>query len=331
MRASLSLFLFSAVVLVGCGGPSQVGPTTPQTSPQPAAGPRLAGTVPIPPGNDAFGPAFARDGASVAFAAGGQLYRFEPATLAKIDARPIKTVPKLSGTAIVLHGVQQGDAAIDLADATRVVIAVPAGYDCGEASFSADAARLSRNCSTKDEENFVFVQDARTGATIAELRELVTAAPVRAGEITDSGNFVFWTSRASGAFEEIKSKVIGPTMSSHSAMSPDERFVFTVSDKGWMPDDRTPAQMIDPKNGQTRYTLPFDIDRVHFSPDSRRFAAVHLNEERHVTAVTLHRTDDGAVLGQLGDREVELIVFSPDAKELLVRGGGVLKLYVGIP
>jgi hypothetical protein len=267
----------------------------------------------------------------VAFAAGGQLYRFEPATLAKIEARPIKTVPRLGAAAIVLHGAQGGDAAIELADAARIVVAVPPGYDCGEASFSADAARLSRNCSTKTEEHLVLVQDARTGAVIAELRELQTAAPVRAGEITDSGNFVFWMSRASGAFEEIKSKVIGPALSSRAAMSPDESVVFTVSDKNWMPDDRTPAQVIDPKTGRTRYTLPFDIDRVHFSPDSRRFAAVHLDEDRNVTAVTLHRTDDGAVVGRLGDREVELVVFSPDAKELIVRGGGVLKLYVGIP
>jgi hypothetical protein len=328
MRASLSLLLLSAVVGSGCGGPARVGPPPP---PGPPPGPRLAGTVPIPPGADAFGPGFALDGSSVVFVAGGQLYRFEPATLAKIDVRPLETVPKLGAAAIVLRGTQLGDAAIDLANVARIVVAVPPGYDCGEASFSADAARLSRNCSTKSEEHLVLVQDARTGAVIAELRELQTAAPVRAGEITDSGNFVFWWARASGAFEEIKSKVIGPTLSSHSMMSPDERAVFTVSDKDWMPDDRTPARVIDPKTGQTRYTLPFDIDRVFFSPDSRRFAAVHLGEDRNVTAVTLHRTDDGAEVGRLGDREVELVVFSPDGKELLVRGGGALKLYIGIP
>lgn len=329
MRASLSLLLLSAVVGSACGGSAHVGPA-PQPPPQQAPGPRLAGTVPIPPGEPAFGPAFARDGASVVFAAGGQVYRFEPATLAKIDARPLTTVPKLGAAAIVLHGTTAGDAAIELAEAARVVVAVPKGYDCSEAAFSADAARLSRNCSTKTEEHLVLVQDARTGAVIAELRELETAAPVRSGEITDSGNFVFWMSRASGAFEEIKSKVVGPAVSSHSAMSPDERSVFTVSDKNWMPDDRTPAQMLDPKTGRTRYTLPFDIDRVFFSPDSRRFAAVHLDEDRNVTAVTLHRTDDGAEIGRLPDREVELVVFSPDAKALVVRGGGVMKLYVDI-
>jgi len=176
------------------------------------------------------------------------------------------------------------------------------------------------------------VQDARTGAVIAELGEFQTAAPVRSAAIIDSGRFVFWWARASGAFEEIASKVTGPMTSSHSTMSPDERALFTVADKDWMPDDRTPARVLDPRNGSTRYTLPFDVDRVYFSPDGARFAAVHLSvPERAVTALTIHRTDDGAIVGTLAEREVELVAFSPDARALVVRGVGALKLYVGIP
>jgi hypothetical protein len=293
----------------------------------------LAGVAQLPAGGEVFGPAFTRDGGSVQLAAGGQLLRFHPRTLAPLGARPLGKTPRLGGPAVVLRARPGSDAAVELATAAQVVVEAPPGYQCGEPAFSADASRLSRSCIIGGTEDRVIVQDARTGAVIAELAEFHTAAPVRAGAITESGRFVFWWSRASGAFEEIASKVVGPTLSSRAVMAPDERVVFTVTDKDWMPDDRTPAQVLDAGSGQVRYTLPLDIDRVYFSPDSRRFVAIHVGvgEDRKVTDVTVHRTGDGVVVARLPDREVELAAFSPDAREVVIRGGGAMRLYSGIP
>jgi hypothetical protein len=328
MRTRLPLL--AAVGLLACGGSPR--PTPPPPPPPPPSGPTLAGTAPIAAVDEVYGPAFSRDGAAVLLATAGQLYRFDARTLAKIDARPLGTAPRLGAEAVVLHRGEGSDLAVDVAAAARIDVAVPQGYECGDPSFSADASRLARNCTTTSEQ-LAIVQDARTGATIAKLvPQLASAAPVREGEIIDSGNFVFWRARADGAFQEIKSKVTGPMFSSHSTMSPDERALFTVVDKDWYPDDRSPARMLDPRNGSTRYTLPYDIDRVYFSPDSQRFAAVHLSdEERAVTSITLHRTDDGAVVGKLDEHAAALVAFSPDARALALRGESTLKLYVGIP
>ncbi|CAN5410338.1 hypothetical protein BH09MYX1_BH09MYX1_16970 [soil metagenome] len=296
---------------------------------------KLAATIPLPPGADVFGPAFARDGSSVVLFAGNQLHRFDAATLAKRDSRPVTKAPRLGpnvATFAILHGANGGDAAFDLATASRIVVDVPKGYECNSGeSFSDDGTLLARNCVTKADE-LVIVQDARTGALVVKLTEFQTAAPVRGGRITGSGNFVLWSARASGAFEEIKSKVTGPMMSSHSTMAPDESALFTVVDKNWLTDDKSPAQILDPKTGRAKYTLPFDVDRVYFSPDGRRFAAVRQSMADHkITAVTVHRTADGAVVASLPDRDVDVIAFSPDGHELLVRGGGNVKLYVDVP
>lgn len=326
-----TLLPLAAACLLACGGTPRTGagPGGPSTDP-PGTGPKLAGTVQFS-GEGVFGPAFSSDGASILFAVGGKLHRYDAKTLAEQEARPITAKPRLEGPAIVLRGREGGDAAIELAAAARIEVAAPAGYECEGRAFSADASWQSRTCVVKDQDGVVVVQDTRTGKVIAELIELVTAAPVRSGEITETGRFVFWSSRASGAFEEIATKVIGPVLSSHSVMSPDERVVFTVSDKNWMPDDRTLAQVIDPKTGRTLYTLPFDIDRVDFSPNSQRFAAIHRGEDREISEVTLHRTGDGSAAGKLGDRDVEIVAFSPDARSFVVRGAGALRLYTGVP
>lgn len=327
-----SLLSLAAACLLACGGPPRTAPAPGGHGPtaSSSAGPTLAGKIPIAADDEVFGPAFSPDGASVLLAAAGRLYRYDPKTLAELDARPIATTPRLRGAAVVLRGARADDAAFEAATGAQIVVEAPPGYECEGTAFSADAARLSRNCRVGDDE-MVVIQDARTGAVITQLSEFRTAAPVRAGAITDSGNFVFWWARASGGFEDIARKGTGPVLSSHSVMSPDGRAVFTVSDKDWMPDDRTPARVLDPKSWRTTYTLPFDIDRVYFSPDSRRFAAVHLGDDREVTAVTIHDTADGALVGRLGDRDVELIAFSPDARSLVVRGGGALRLYTDIP
>lgn len=321
------LLVLAASGLLGCAGAPRGG-TGSTSPPPPATGAQLVAAAQLPAG-DAYGPAFAPDG-PVLLAVGDRLLRFDPRTLARQDERPLTAVPRRGGAAVVLHGAQ-GDAAIEPAAAARIEVAAPAGYDCAAPAFSAGALRLSRNCTAGDSDTKVVVQDASTGAVIAELAEFSPAGPVRAGAITESGNFVFWWSRASGAFEEIASKVTGPMTSSRAVMSPDERALFTVSDKNWMPDDRSPAEVLDPANGKARYTLPYDIDRVAFSPDGQRFAAVHVGEDRKVRSVTVHRTADGALVATLDERAADAIAFSADGHALALRGGGALRLYVGVP
>jgi len=167
--------------------------------------------------------------------------------------------------------VPVGDEAFDIASQTAHSPSAPQG-ECGAKRFSADGSRMSVDCISDDA---VYVFDTRTGARIGVFKEFQTAAPVRGGAITPSGNFVFWASRASGAFEEIKSHVTGPVMSSHSVMAPDEHAIFTTTDRNWIPGETSPASMINPKNGRMLFTLPIDVDTVFFSPSGRYFAARH--------------------------------------------------------
>src|SRR5262245_15842529 len=123
------LALLAAPWLGACGGSPQAPPIKEATPERPAAGtkleaatpdrlvagPRLVATIPIPPGDGAFGPAFSPDGASVLFAVGDRLHRFDPRTLAEVEVRPTGTVPHLGAAAVVLHGVEGTDAAFDLA------------------------------------------------------------------------------------------------------------------------------------------------------------------------------------------------------------------------
>ena len=150
--------------------------------------------------------------------------------------------------------------------------ALPKNLECEDVAYSADGSRMSAYCRP---EELVHVYDTRNGAELATFDELHTAAPVRSGRITASGNFVFWTSRASGAFEEVKSHVTGPAMSSRSLMSADETMLFTTVDKGWYTDDTSPARILDPKNGRTIWTLGDDVDRAAFSDAGGLFALHH--------------------------------------------------------
>lgn len=343
MRTLVGSFL---VAMVGCAAhpaisnapPVAVASSTPSATPAPSASftPAPSASTPAPPaaafkraasfslpaGTGVLGPAFTTDGKQLVFAVAGKLHRLDGEKLTAIDARVVGKAPRVTGTPIVLQG-----AAFDVATAARFVLPVPKGYTCEGDSFSADGSKVAWNCNTPQKE-FVLVQDARTGATVAELDEFQTAAPVRGGEITASGNFVFWSARASGAFEEIKSKVTGPVVSSHSTMAPDERALFTVNDRNWMPDDRTPAKVLDPKTGRTKYVLSWDIERVDFSPDSSRFAALHApKDDRRITHVTVHRTDDGEKLADLPIEDAELVAFTPDARAFVVRAKGSLTLW----
>jgi hypothetical protein len=264
----------------------------------------------------------------VIWLAGATVHRYEPTALATVDARPVSRITRMTTPLLVLHGGGT-DVALDVTSAARLVLDAPKGFQCEGESLSADATRLARNCTTNTDE-VVVVQDTKTGALVGTFKEFQTAAPVRSGTITASGNFIQWVARASGAFEEIKSKVTGPAVSSHSAMAPDESVLFTVSDKNWMPDDRTPAQMLDPKTGRPKYALPWDVDRVWFSPDAKRFAALHVRDAKG-TSITVHRTDDGSVVANLAERAADGVVFSPDAHRLIVRAGRTLKLWADVP
>jgi hypothetical protein len=345
-----------ATTALACGGSSApVGSGSAATS-APAAGSgarpasrapatlRLAGVAPLPgapaagPLSDAaraaaFGPGFTPDGASVVMVAGDALHRYAVPTLAASAGRRLAPTRALAGPATVLPGLAAGDAAIDAAAGARLRVPPPPGLECEPPALSATAARLSRVCAGPDDA-VVIVQEARSGAVLARLTGPPTAAPVRAGEITASGTFVLWTARASGALQAIATQAIGPTISSRAALSPDDHALITVPDRRWVSDPDATAQLVDPRTAEPRYALPAAVDRVHFAPDSQRFAAVHVGGEGEVTAVTIHRTADGAAVAQLPAAEVadaELVVFAPDARAVVVRGARALRFYTGVP
>lgn len=205
---------------------------------------------------------------------------------------------------------------------------------CEGLAFSADGARMSASCTDAAGNDAVHVYDARTGAEIAKLDEFHTAAPIRAGAITASGNFVFWSSRASGAFEEIRSHVVGPVMSSHSEMSPTEDMLFTTPDKNWMTEDQTPARMINPKNGRTLFELGNDVTRVRFSPSGRFFAALHWSVWKDMdqarvpgdTWFTIH-AGDAASFGRSECNDADDAAFSSDDALVAIRCSSTIEVH----
>jgi len=216
-----------------------------------------------------------------------------------------------------------GDAAFDPIDFASHDRTVRQG--CEGRAFSYDATRMSTNCTTASSDGVVYVYDTRSGAELGAYQEFQTAAPIRSGAITSSGNFIFWQSRAAGAFEEIKSHVAGPMMSSHSVMSRDETMVFTTVDRTWYTDDRSPARVLDPKNGRTLFTLGRDVDTAVFSPSSRLLAVHHSANWADLAHYrggapaffTIHDRR-GAELARVPGDDAVLAAFAPDDSAVAV-------------
>jgi hypothetical protein len=236
------------------------------------------------------------------------------------------------GDALVAVGDDAFDPLAQIAHSPKLPKTVTCSRGSPQRSFSADASRMSAHCEDGSGNDAVYVFDTRSGAQLGVFKEFHTAAPLRAGSITKSGNFVFWVARSEGAFEEIKSHVTGPAMSSHSVMSPDERMLFTTVDRTYFTDDHSPATILDPKRGSVIFTLPTDVDTVFFS-GRQMFAAHHSHnwgDTAHATAVdhtslTLH-LGTPQVLSQIVGDPGEA-VFAPDESVMAVRFGDVVRVY----
>jgi hypothetical protein len=198
--------------------------------------------------------------------------------------------------------------------------ALPKGFECDAIAFSADVTRMSAYCHDAQGQDAVYVRDARSGAELGKFDDWHSAAPIRTGRITLSGNFVFWSARASGAFEEIKSHVTGPMMSSLSDMSADESMLFTTPNKNWYTDDTTPAKILNPKNGRVIYELTNDIDGVTFPPSGPLFAVHHKTSTEWVT-VHASATDFARL-------DATRVVFGRDGKTLAAFfANGIARVY----
>lgn len=266
------------------------------------------------------GLAFTPDGTRVAVMVRRSLLLFDTATLAPVSVPHAANITKAPGPLLVV-----GAHAFDPTTWAELVIAQPAGLECG-ISFSANGARMAAYCQGAGKDG-VRVIDTRTGALLGTLGEFQTAAPVRVGEITASGNFVFWSARASGAFEEISSKVTGPVTSSRTSMSPDERWLFTTPDRGWV---QGPAvgTLIDAKNGKTVLAFAGDVTSGAFSPSSKRLAVYHGVEPYSRDWVTIHAVDHSDPIAKLPDHDVIDVAFSLDDQQLAVTtNAGKLRLY----
>jgi hypothetical protein len=337
MQRVAGAVLVVAAALAGCGASARPAQSvTVVTVARPAARPR-ATTVP-PPADPkvtlvlAFRQKVPGAVRGVALER-GRLYVNVAGALRVFDAHgPVARAPSSwkRGDPLVVVG----DAAFDPVGLAPHAPAAPAGLSCDGRAFSWDASRMSVDCQGKTGDA-VYVYDTRTGAEVGVYKEFQTAAPVRSGAITASGNFVFWVSRATGAFEEIKSHVTGPPMSSHSVMSRDESMVFTTVDRTWYTDDTSPARVIDPKNGRTLFSLGRDVDTVFFSPSSRLLAARHSANwadlahaaQHDRTSLTIHARSADVVARVPGDDAVEA-AFSPDDAAVAVRAAdGVVSVY----
>ncbi len=231
--------------------------------------------------------------------------------------------------------VPVGDRMFDVVTGRVYFPKLPPGDRCEAEAFSIDGARASAYCTSQKGEDAVYVFDTKTDAVLGTFKEFQTAAPIRVGTITESGNFIFWVARANGAFEEIKSHVTGPVVSSHSVMSPDERRLFTTQDRNWYTDDRSPASVLDPKTGRTLFTLPPDVDTVTFSPSGALFVAHHSKRwgdmmnapDKDTTTFTLHEGGAEVIATVPGDDAI-LAAFSRDDARLAVRyASGMIRVF----
>ncbi len=301
-----------------------------------------ATTVTVPPAPRRFSLALAYEeklGAAVQGIAmeRGELFVEIGGAVRAFDAHgPVAPAPSTwhSGNPLVVVG----DDAFDPVSFRKVGPKLPKSLQCESHAFSYGGQRMSASCADASGETVVEVYDTKTSARIGVFSEFRTAAPIRAGAITSSGNFVFWTARATGAFEEIKSHVTGPPMSSRSVMSRDETMVFTTADRMWLTDDDSPAKVIDPKNGRELFELGRGIDTAFFSPSSQLLAARHSKNwadpmhagEHDVAWLTIHDRS-GVELAKIpaaaGADAVEA-AFAPDDSAVAARfASGAISVY----
>jgi len=319
--------IFFLLSFIACGGPAQTVtvPPTPSATTSSSA----SATVPPPKPHALQGVWSANYKGNVRgmAIAGKRLYVNIDRKLSVFeDGRAVSSAP---------HAWKPGDALVVVGDGLFDPISfedhtpkTPKGLDCQVIGFSADGARMSAYCfDRKAGTDAVHVYDARTSAETATLGEFRTAAPIRSGVITASGNFVFWTARANGAFEEIKSHVTGPMMSSHSEMSPTEDMLFTTPDKNWLTDDHTPGQMINPKNARVLFSFKEDdVTGVRFSPSGRFFAALHSSLWKDMAKaqppgdawITIH-AGEAASFGRSSCDSAEDAAFSTDDELVAIR------------
>lgn len=330
------MLLFVSVALVACGGPAR---TVKSVTVVPAAAASGNVRAVVTPQRKGFTLALSFEqkvpgqvrGIAVL---GGRLYVEVAGKLQVWDARG----PVASRTSSWRPGdpvIVVGDGAFDPVSFAPHAPAVTQGTHCENRAFSYDGSRMSASCFDSAGEEDVYVVDTKTGALVGVFKEFRTAAPIRSGTITSSGNFVFWQARATGAFEEIKSHVTGPPMSARSVMSRDERMLFTTVDRDWYTDDQTPAKVIDPKNGRELFQLGSDVDMAFFSPSSRLLAARHSanwadmahGTEHDKTSMTIHEGAAEPVAKVPGENPVEA-AFAPDDSELAVRfASGLVSVY----
>ncbi len=226
-----------------------------------------------------------------------------------------------------------GDALFDPIAFQSHTPAPPKGLKCEDVAFSADTTKMSVHCYGTNADA-IHLYDTRTGAELAQFDDFHTAAPIRGGYVTTSGNFIFWYARSAGAFEEIKSRVTGPLMSSHSVMSPAEDMLFTTIDKNWYTEDKTPARILDPKNGRTIYELGNDVDWAWFSQTGGLFALRHSTRwgdlmhayDSKRAWITVHASASDFARAD-GDESVEA-AFSRDGSEVAVReSSGTIRVF----
>jgi WD40 repeat protein len=189
---------------------------------------------------------------------------------------------------------------------TRAVECTFAPVDEGSrASFSGDGALLATSTAA------VVLWNTSTGKRLGTFDEFQTAAPVRSGEISPSGKFIYWTSRGSGAFQEISSRVVGPRYGANAVISPDDRTIVTFPDTNWAM-ETTPPALHRASNGKTVYELPHAVTAVSFCASGEMIATI---------------TSRDVVLRSVTDREVSVPVeveaqgwslarFSPDGTRL---------------
>lgn len=261
--------------------------------------------------------------ARVAFDGHRLFFAVKKGALTSVDARgPVAAGPPSA------RRIAVGGDLFDPSSFTKHTPPLPKGLECDGLSYSLDLTRASAYCHDAKGDDAVYVYDARNGSQLGRFDEFHTAAPIRGGAITESGNFVFWSARAGGAFEEIKSHVVGPAMSSMSAMSPDESMLFTTPNKQWYTDDTTPAKILDPKNGRVLYTLTNDVTSITFAPRGGLFALHHSSRWQDMN---FDKPDLEWITVRDGDASVKLdatsVIFGDDGATLAAFSNGTARVY----
>lgn len=227
-------------------------------------------------------------------------------------ARFAEVIPEKQGVTIVVREISSGAVVISIPEPK----ADPA--DNRGVTFSEDGKRISMQGVSEDCAPGIW--DVEKGKRIPFSTDFSTAAPVCDGSLTASGRFVYFLSRGSGAFQDIRSKKVGSPYG-RALMSPRDTFVVRFPDRNWVVDEVTPTRLLSAKNGKEIYGIDNETDQAAFSSDEQWLATASPR------GIEIRTTAEKFVNARAPLKGVQALALSPNGKRLAALAEGRISVF----